>query len=136
MEIKFYDLNSVADSLLRFAVIVSRYNGRWVYCKHRERDSWELPGGRREEGEDILDTAGRELVEETGANAFSLWPLCVYSVVSESESFGLLCHAEIGGFSGPPESEIEKINFFDSAPEKLTYPEIQPRLFEKVLQTM
>ena len=65
LEVKFYD--TVDDSLLKFAVIISQSNGKWVICKHKERDTYEAPGGHREVGEDILETAKRELQEETGA---------------------------------------------------------------------
>ena len=34
MEVKFYE--SVDDDLLKFAVIISKYQGKWVFCKHRE----------------------------------------------------------------------------------------------------
>ena len=63
LEVKFYD--TVDDSLLKFAVIISLSNGKWVFCKHKERDTYEAPGGHREVGEDILETAKRELQEET-----------------------------------------------------------------------
>lgn len=52
MEVKFYD--TVNDELLKFAVIISQSNGKWVFCKHKERDTYEVPGGHREAGEDIL----------------------------------------------------------------------------------
>ena len=51
LEVKFYD--TVDDSLLKFAVIISQSNGKWVFCKHKERDTYEAPGGHREVGEDI-----------------------------------------------------------------------------------
>lgn len=51
MQIRFYD--EVDDALLKFAVIISKYNGKWVYCKHKERDTYEIPGGHREENEAI-----------------------------------------------------------------------------------
>ena len=54
MEVKFYD--TVNDELLKFAVIISQSNGKWVFCKHKERDTYEVPGGHREDGEDILET--------------------------------------------------------------------------------
>ena len=73
LEVKFYD--TVDAALLKFAVIISKSNGKWVMCKHKERDTYEVPGGHREEGEDILDTAKRELQEETGAVKFNLEPL-------------------------------------------------------------
>ena len=46
MEVKFYD--TVNDELLKFAVIISQSNGKWVFCKHKERDTYEVPGGHRE----------------------------------------------------------------------------------------
>lgn len=59
MTVKFYD--QVEDSLLKFAVIIAVSEGKFVFCKHKERDTYEIPGGHREPGEDILATAGREL---------------------------------------------------------------------------
>ena len=35
MEAKFYD--NVDDKLLKFAVIISKAKGKWVFCKHKER---------------------------------------------------------------------------------------------------
>ena len=79
-KVQFYD--QVDDQKLKFAVIVTKTNGRWVFCKHRERDTLEVPGGHREPGEDILSTAKRELYEETGAVDFTIEPVCVYSVTA------------------------------------------------------
>lgn len=38
VEVKFYD--TVNDELLKFAVIISQSNGKWVFCKHKERDTY------------------------------------------------------------------------------------------------
>ena len=139
LEVKFYD--TVDDSLLKFAVIISQSNGKWVFCKHKERDTYEDPGGHREVGEDILETAKRELQEETGAIHFDIKPICVYSVTGKNsvnetgeETFGLLCFAEITEFSGKLESEMEKVELMDELPQNWTYPLIQPKLIEKYLQ--
>jgi len=136
MEICFYDISEIDDGLLKYAVIVSRYKGKWVYCKHRDRITWEIPGGHRETDERIFDTAKRELFEETGALRFDIKPICIYSVKTETESFGLLYFAEIFEFQPMLEAEIEKIAFFDYEPDSLTYPEIQPKLFLKVLEIL
>ena len=68
--VNFYD--SVDDSLLKFAVIIARHNGKYVFCKHKNRTTLEIAGGHREPNENINDTARRELMEETGAKEFSL----------------------------------------------------------------
>jgi len=131
IEVKFYD--TVDDSLLKFAVIVANHKGKWVFCKHKERDTYECPGGHREPGETILETAKRELWEETGASKFDLRKICVYSVIKNGEeTFGMLFFAEIEMFEELPKMEIEKIELFDGLPEKWTYPLIQPKLMKKI----
>ncbi len=91
---------------MKFAVIISQSNGKWVFCKHKERDTYEVPGGHRETGENILETAKRELQEETGAVKYEIKPICVYSVTGKTrvndtgeESFGMLYFAEITEFA-------------------------------------
>ena len=83
IEVKFYD--KAADDLLKFAVIIARQDGKWIFCKHKQRDTYELPGGHRESGETILEAARRELQEETGAIDFAIEPVCVYSVKGENK---------------------------------------------------
>ena len=139
MEVKFYD--TVNDELLKFAVIISQSNGKWVFCKHKERDTYEVPGGHRETGENILETAKRELQEETGAVKYEIKPICVYSVTGKTrvndtgeESFGMLYFAEITEFAKELHSEMEKVILMDELPENWIYPLIQPKLIEKYMQ--
>ena len=54
MSVNFYE--NVDDGLLKFAVIMTKTNGKWVFCKHKERDTYEVPGGHREAGEDFFET--------------------------------------------------------------------------------
>ena len=137
LKVNFCD--SVDDKLLKFAVIVSRSEGKWVFCKHKERNTYEVPGGHREKGETILETAKRELMEETGAVQFIINSVCVYSVTGKNrvnetgdETYGMLYYAEISEFNPKLNSEMEKIELFDELPEAWTYPDIQPLLVAKV----
>ena len=136
-EVKFYE--SIEDELLKFAVIISKTQNKYVFCKHKDRDTWEIPGGHREQcpdgnWENIIDAAKRELYEETGALEFDIEPVCVYSVTSPGnfnngkESFGMLFFADIQCFETELHSEIEKIAIMDEFPERWTYPDIQPYL--------
>ena len=66
LKVKFYD--TVNDELLRFAVVISQSNGKWVFCKHKERDTYEVPGGHREAGE--KSTEEKTHREHHGGQAF------------------------------------------------------------------
>ena len=136
VEVNFYD--NIDEKMLKFAVIISKTNGKWVFCKHKERDTYEVPGGHREAGESIFETAKRELKEETGAIDFDIKPICTYSVkgktrVNENiddETYGMLYIADIHSF-GEIHSEIEKMVVVDNLVENWTYPLIQPKLIEE-----
>ena len=140
MEVKFYD--KVDDALLKFAVIIAKSQGKWVFCKHKERNTYEIPGGHRENGESIEDAARRELCEETGAIKFDIKPLCVYSVTGKNrvneqgnETFGMLFFADITEFETELHSEMEQIVLFSELPtDNWTYPLIQPVLAKKYLE--
>ena len=139
-QVAFY--KKADDELLQFAVIAAKYQGRWVLCKHKERSTWEFPGGHREAGETIEAAAVRELYEETGAAEYRMVPVSVYSVTDQAqsgekqaESFGMLFSAEISRFDQlPPAFEMEKIECFENPPDNWTYPEIQPLLFQHLRQ--
>ena len=139
MKVNFYD--TVEDHLLKFAVIISRYQGKWVFCKHKDRSTYEIPGGHREPGESIAETAQRELQEEIGAVQYALTPVCVYSVEGKNrvnqtgeETFGMLYFAEIRQFEAELHSEMACIRLFEDLPTEWTYPLIQPLLIEEYLR--
>lgn len=137
VKVNFYD--SFDDSLLKFAVIITKHKGKYVFCKHRERTTLEIPGGHRELNEDINATAKRELHEETGAIEYEIKPICVYSVIAPDnfngeETFGMLYFADIKTFEKELHSEIEKIVLLDGMPDEWTYPLIQPKLIVEAIK--
>lgn len=52
-------------------LVICRYQGKWLLTNHKQR-GWEFPGGKREQGETIMEAAAREVSEETGGSLKSL----------------------------------------------------------------
>ncbi|MDQ0112361.1 NUDIX hydrolase [Paenibacillus harenae] len=114
----WFEWNEVNQELMQFAVIIARFNNQFVIIKNRKRGGWEVPGGRREPGEYILDTARRELFEETGAIQFEIAPFGIYSWRG---SYGMVFEANIKEFASLPDYEIEEIKFVDTLPAGLNF---------------
>lgn len=135
IKIEFHDIKKKDAFKLKYAVIQGRYQGKWVLVRHKQRNTYEIPGGHIEKGESPVDAAKRELYEETGAKVFALEPICIYSVSrgDSKASHGVLCYADIEEFDKLPDFEIAERVFFNQLPDNLTYKEIQPHLFNKVI---
>lgn len=129
LNVVFFD-EAPAGLRHKYAVIIARHGEKLLWCRHRLRATWEIPGGHVEPGETALEAASRELKEETGATDFSLSPICWYSAFptdSEPHSLGLLCMADVRAF-GELNNEIAEMQAFDTPPAALTHPNIQPAL--------
>ena len=123
------ELNSLG--VYKYVVILSRYRGKLLLSRHRQRTTWETQGGHIEPGESPLEAAHRELYEESGAVDFSLTPLFDYRAWDEhSAANGMIFLAEIRTLGELPESEMAEVRQFDSLPDNLTYPGITPVLYE------
>ena len=127
-DIKFLD--SAADDKIKYAVIISQYKGKWVFCKHRERNTLEIPGGHREAEESVIEAAKRELREETGAIEFDIKPVCVYSI----DDYGMLYYADLFRIEEELHSEIEKIYLLEDLPNNWTYPQFHPKMIEEYIK--
>ncbi|MCL2703047.1 MAG: NUDIX domain-containing protein [Defluviitaleaceae bacterium] len=133
MEVRIYSLNEL--SIYDFVVIFARFGGKWVLCRHRERDTYEIPGGRIEQSEPPMEAAKRELYEETGAESFTLRAMFDYSVTRDGcTTNGQVYLAEISRLGMLPQSEIAEAILMNAMPppEKMTYPAIQPLLYIKI----
>lgn len=123
INVQFYATDTAAE--LRYAVVAARCGGQWVLSRHRERGTWELPGGHREPGRGYRRRRAARAVRGDGRGAFHAQPR-VRVQRDHGWADGLrdavLCgdrHARRA-----PESEIAEPAAVRAAPEaeRLTYP--------------
>lgn len=134
-KISFFDKHTIDIGQVKYLVMVPYYKGKLVIVRHRERTTWEMPGGHRESGEGCEEGARRELMEETGATRFNLHWLCAYSVTMNGKTeYGQLFRAEIEELGELPQYEVAEVRLVDKLPENLTYPMIQPAMLHKALE--
>jgi len=132
MQTNFHPINSHTN-YLKYVVICARYQNQWLFVRHKERITWEIPGGHIESGETPDEAADRELREETEALDFKLTALTDYSVTDDNKTgYGRLYLAEISQIGALPQSEIAEVIQQNTLPDELTYPEIQPILFNSL----
>lgn len=125
-ECRIFKLNELKK--YKFVVVLSRYNGKILLSRHRERATWETQGGHIEPGETPLEAAKRELYEESGALEYDIVPLFDYQS-GEENAGGMAFAADIYRLGEMPDSEMAEVKLFDALPEDLTYPDILPVLF-------
>jgi 8-oxo-dGTP diphosphatase len=128
MKCSIHDVGELMD--YKFVIIFAQYKNKWVFCKHKNRITWDIPGGGIKHGETTLEAAKRELYEETGAIDFSIIPICDYN---ELRANGQVFFANINNMVGLPESEMESVSIFETFPVNLTFPEDTNELIPYVL---
>ena len=131
MKVQFFNLNSVDEKLFTRVVCVCKYKNKWLFAKHKERGTWEIPGGHIEENETWQQACERELFEETGATDYELIPIFDYCGYTKTErSNGVLFLAIIHTLGELPGYEMERVKTFKKYPKNLTYPLVTPIMFK------
>ena len=132
VEVQFYNIDEPIKC--KYVVMLAKYKGKYVLCRHVDRNTWEFPGGHIEQGENIDEAAKRELLEETGASNATFNKMAVYSVKNDKNiDYGMFYYVEIHSFDEKLHHEIEEINITDELSDNWTYPDIQPKLLEYYL---
>jgi 8-oxo-dGTP diphosphatase len=111
------------------------HGGKWIFVRHRDRASWEMPAGHIEPGESADQAAVRELYEEAGVIRSALTHLCDYSVMARGkQEFGRLYRALVEEMEEELEFETVEILLTNGLPVSLTYPQVQTVLFRRAME--
>ncbi|MBP1993003.1 NUDIX hydrolase [Paenibacillus eucommiae] len=128
MECSWFGLNEVDSSEIKYVVMITVYQNQLIIIRNKQRQLWELPGGKREQNEDLIQAASRELYEETGAVQFELTPFGVYLM---NESYGMIFFVKVKELHELPDYEIEEIRLVKKLPENLLYGLIYYEMYER-----
>ena len=124
-------------SPLRFVVVCSFLEGRYLLSYHGGHGAWETQGGHIEPGETPEAAARRELFEESGARDAELVPVCDYFAYdSEGASNGRVWAARVRRLERLPDREMRRVEAFERLPAELTYPLVTPALFAEAEKTL
>jgi 8-oxo-dGTP pyrophosphatase MutT (NUDIX family) len=101
-------------------------NNKLVLVYSKKRDSWEIPGGGREEGESFEECIAREIKEESNMKVLELIPLGydIYTSKDTSEINHILRYAAkvepLGDFAGDgaPDGEITDMKLINPSEYK------------------
>lgn len=133
LQCRIYPFGSLSP--IKYVVVCSFFEGKYLLSRHKERHTWETQGGHIESGETPIDAAKRELYEESGVKDATIYSICDYlGYDSNSSANGAVFLAEVHNLGVMPESEMREAVLFDVLPAELTYPEVTPMLLERARQ--
>lgn len=132
-DIRFY--KKINNEKVKIVLILAKYDGKWIFCKHKKRDTFEICGGHVEYKEEILEAAKRELYEESGAISNSLKLLgYVANYKMNPTQYSALYYAEVCKIDKLPNFEMKEVCLFDTFPENTTYPDVYSKII-KILKS-
>lgn len=121
---------AIPEPQLTYVVMAATYRLEWIFVRHRDRVTWEMPAGHIEAGETPDQAAVRELFEEAGVLRSSLSHLCDYAVTARGNTeYGRLYLVKVEEMEPQLEYETAEVLLSGELPSKLTYPEVQRILF-------
>jgi ADP-ribose pyrophosphatase YjhB (NUDIX family) len=100
--------------------IVENEKGEILLVKNRDKETWTIPGGQVEAGENLIDALNREIREESGINATVNRLICVssntgtyegyngYGIVPTKVMFGFTCTCTGGELTDSDETSEAK----------------------------
>lgn len=133
MKVRICSLDEVTDAAIKYVVVCVRHEGQWLLVRHRDRDTWEMPGGHIESNETPIEAAHRELFEEAGVKAGVLLPVCnFFAQDDKGYAYGRLFYATVAKLCELPSFEMAERHLFKEWTAKTTYSHIYDMLVQEV----
>jgi len=127
----FYPKNENEDA--QIALIIPRYQGKWLYINYEGRKTFTFPTGYRKENESLADAADRVLREESGALDFSVWPVSAFGALQKDGTVhGELFFADIRQMGRVLSEKVTERCLFDEPEEDYRAKNVQRQLLDKV----
>ncbi len=137
IQITFLDKHLENPKEYTYVILICRYQDGWLWVRHRERSTWELPAGHLDPGETAEEAAVRELFEETGTILYTMFPVISYQGFRDAVMvYGKIYFVQVMELGPLPKSEIRQVVKRKRLPSRLTYPELQPLFFKKGLSLL
>ena len=106
-------------------------------CSTKRQNGLRNAGRTHRAGRIAEEAARRELYEETGVKQSKMHVLFDYAVSGAFDSAaGQVFLADVTEREALPESEIAAVMPYERYPEQLHYPQILPKLYAKVIESM
>ncbi len=127
--IRYY--NNLKTKNISIVLVLARYKDKWVFCRHKERSTYEIVGGHIEKNETMVEAARRELFEESGAicDEFKLLGYLANYNMSPIQ-YSALFYANINKLESLPNYEMAEIKLFEKFPNNTTYPDVYERILK------
>jgi 8-oxo-dGTP diphosphatase len=95
-----------------FAIVIEKEKKKLLLVKRKDGPIWDLPGGRKEKDEDIVECVVRETVEETGYSIKVLNKIGEYNRIQRNDTQHVFLAEIIGGVPIKDGNETSKIAWF------------------------
>ncbi|ANA82339.1 NUDIX domain-containing protein [Paenibacillus glucanolyticus] len=128
MNYSWHELYEIDRFTIKYVVLIAKSKSQFILIRNKNRTVWELPGGKIEQNEQLIEAASRELFEETGALIFDLVEIGIYQMNGE---YGVVFEADVEELGELPDFEIAEIQLSEYLPEGLNYGEIYYHIYEK-----